>query len=120
MAEGGNNQEQVDYGPHDDDTFDVWVELGALNPDEQRFFDFSPIKRYEKKLKSSSPEANKLIRTPLDALMADEIPGVTPDSCITTTVFHHERGLNKRIIRAVISVEQSSGNVDMTLEKETW
>jgi hypothetical protein len=112
--------EPVDYGPHDESTFNVWVELGARNPDDQPILDFAPMNRYTKKLKSSSPEADLLIHTPLTALLADRIPGVTEESRVTTTVLHHERGLRKRIIRATISVEASTGDVSMELDKETW
>jgi hypothetical protein len=110
----------LDYGPHEEGTFNVWVELGARNPDDQGILEFAPMNRYTKKLKSSSPEADALIHNPLETLLADRIPGVTPESRITTTVLHHERGLRKRIIRASISVEASTGDVGMELDKETW
>jgi len=38
---------------------------------------------------------------------------------VTTLVLHHERGLNYRIIRAKATVEGSTGDVSMTLDKET-
>ncbi|HEY8171117.1 MAG TPA: hypothetical protein VIH24_08495 [Candidatus Limnocylindria bacterium] len=112
--------DEIDYGPHEAATFNTWVELGARNPDDQGVLEFAPMTRYTKKLKSSSPEAEALIHGPLQALLEDRIPGVTPESSITTTVLHHERGLRKRIIRATISVESSTGDVSMEFDKETW
>ena len=110
----------VDYGPHEEDTFNVWVELGAADPEQRRFLEYSPMRRYIKKVKSSSPEAEQLIHRPLDVLLEDRIPGVTKDSCITSTVLHHERGLDYRIMRATVNVEESSGDVAIEYDKETW
>ncbi len=114
------NSDEVDYGPHEEDTFNVWIEMGAIRNNEQRFLDHSPSRTYILKAKSSTPEAEQLIHEPLDALLAAEIPGVTQDSRITSTVVHHERGLRFRIIRAKATVEQSSGDVHIEYDKETW
>lgn len=113
-------EEEVDYSPHEEDTFDVWVALGAADPEQRRILEHSPLGRYEKKVKSSSPEAEALIHQPLRVLLNDRIPGVTPDSVITTTIHHHERGLNKKIIRAAITVDDTSGDVGLEFTKETW
>jgi hypothetical protein len=114
------DDETIDYGPYEADIFNVWVELGAADPDDQRVLHLSPMRRYIKNVKSSSPEANKLIHQPLRALLDEGIPGVTESSRITSTILHHERGLNKRIIRIAISVEEESGDVAMEFDKQTW
>lgn len=111
--------EKIDYSPHDEASFNVWVELGALDPEQQPFIEHAPMRRFIIKFKSSSPEAEAIIHQPLRVLIDHEVPGVTEESRITTVVLHHERGLNKKIIRATVSVEQSSGDVSMELDKET-
>ncbi|HEX7225463.1 MAG TPA: hypothetical protein VF367_07780 [Candidatus Limnocylindria bacterium] len=112
--------DEVDYGPHEDDTFNVWIEFGARDDTEARYLEHSPSRTFILKAKSSSDEAEQLLHEPLDALLAAEIPGVTPASRITSTVLHHERGLRYRIIRAKATVEQSSGDVHIEFDKETW
>jgi hypothetical protein len=111
--------EEIDYSPHDEASFNRWVELGALDPEQQPVIDHSPMRRFTIKFKSSSPEAEAIIHQPLGVLLEHRVPGVSKDSRITTVVLHHERGLNKKIIRATVNVEQSSGDVSMELDKET-
>lgn len=114
------NYEEIDYSPHDEASFNRWVELGALEPEQQSVIEHSPMKRFTVKFKSSSPEAEAIIHQPLDVLLEHGVAGVTEESRITTIVLHHERGLNFRVIRATANVEQSSGDVSLELDKETW
>jgi hypothetical protein len=110
--------DEVDYSPHEEDTFNAWVELGALDRDQQRFLDYDPIRRFIIKVKSSSDEAEALIHEPLGFLLAAEIPGVTPSSRITSVFNHHERGYRYRIIRAIAKVDQGTGDVTLDFDKE--
>ena len=109
-----------DYSPHDEASFNVWAELGVLDPGHQPVIEHSPMRRFTIKLKSSSPEAEAIIHQPLGVLLEDGVPGVSERSRISTVVLHHERGLNFRIIRATANVEQESGDVSLELDKETW
>ena len=122
QSQGGDDyaHQETDYGDHADDTFNVWVELGALNRDLQRVLDFSPMHRHIIKFKSSSPEAEEFIHDPLSALIAAGIPDVHAKSRVTSTILHHERGLRKRIIRAAVNVEAATGDVAIEYDKETW
>ena len=108
----------IDYSPHAADTFNVWIELGARRRGEQRVLSHSPLGRHEKKLRSSSREAEAMIHEPLKVLLADGIPGVRPDSRVTSTIHRHELGLRKRIIRVVASVDESNGDVSLEFHKE--
>lgn len=119
MEGNGGGYLDVDYSPHNDEDFNVWTELGALHPEEQHRLEDDPSRLYIIKVKSSSPEAEQLIHQPLAFLLEHSIPGVTEASRVTTLVLHHERGLNYRIIRAKATVEGSTGDVSMTLDKET-
>lgn len=114
-----DGHDEVDYAPHEEDTFNIWVELGALDRDQQRFLDHDPARRFIIKVKSSSPEAEDLIHEPLAFLLKREVPGVTPESRITSTFLRHERGYRRRIIRAAATVDQTSGDVDLEFDKET-
>lgn len=114
------NYEEVDYSPHDEASFNRWAELGAMDREQQAVIEHSPMRRFTIKLKSSSPEAEEIIHQPLQVLLEHKVPGVTEESRITTIVLHHERGLNYRIIRATANVEQSTGDVSLELDKETW
>jgi hypothetical protein len=119
--------QDVDYSPHDDDSFNTWVELGALDPEQQPMIEHSPMRRFTIKFKSSSPEAEAIIHQPLGVLLEHGVPGVTEhgvpgvteESRITSVVLHHERGLNYKIIRVTANVEQASGDVSLEFDKET-
>jgi hypothetical protein len=119
MVDNGGDYTDVDYSPHHDEDFNVWTEIGALHPEEQHRLADDPSRMYIIKVKSSSPEAEQLIHQPLAFLLEHSIPDVNEESRVTTTVFHHERGLNYRIIRAKATVEGGTGDVSMTLDKET-
>ena len=113
-------KEQIDYSPYEEDSFNVWVELGALDSAQQDLLANDPLHRYVFHVKSSSPEAEELIHAPLDVLLAHEVPGVHEASRITTTVINHHLGLRYRIIRASATVDDSSGDVALQLHKQTW
>ncbi len=112
--------DEVDYSPHEESSFNVWVELGARDPAQESILDNSPYIEYTIKVKSSSPEAEQLIHEPLEYMLEHRIPGVTKSSRVTSTINHHERGMRYRIIRATARVEKSSGDVLLTYDKETW
>jgi hypothetical protein len=109
--------EEVDYSPHDDSTFNVWVRLGAADPDQQSILDNSPLDRHEIKLKSSSPEAEQMIHEPLGVLIAAEIPRVTERSRIDSHIPNHHIGLRYRIIRVLATVDDD-GNVSLQYDKQ--
>jgi hypothetical protein len=111
--------QDVDYSPHDDDSFNTWVELGALDPEQQPMIEHSPMRRFTIKFKSSSPQAEAIIHQPLQVLLEHDVAGVTEESRITSVVLHHERGLNYKIIRVTANVEQASGDVSLEFDKET-
>ncbi len=119
MVENGGGYLDVDYSPHHDEDFNVWTEVGALHPEDQHRLENDPSRSYIIKVKSSSPEAEQLIHQPLAFLIEHGIDDVHEGSRVTTTVFHHERGLNYRIIRAKATVEGDTGDVSMTIDKET-
>ena len=86
----------IDYSPHAAaPPSNVWVELGARRRGDQRVLSHSPLGRHEKKLQSSSREAEAMIHEPLKVLLADGIPGVRPDSRVTSTIYRHELGLRE-------------------------
>jgi hypothetical protein len=108
-----------DYSPHEDVSFNTWVELGALDPEQQPMIEHSPMRRFTIKFKSSSPQAEAIIHQPLQVLLEHDVAGVTEESRITSVVLHHERGLNYKIIRVTANVEQASGDVSLEFDKET-
>lgn len=112
--------DEVDYEPHDESTFDRWIELGALDQDDQRVLEHSPLRRFEIKLKSSSDEAERMLHEPLQELLDHKIPGVQGESRVESHVHRHERGMRRRIIRVIASVDQGSGDVVLNYDKETW
>jgi len=112
--------EEIDYSPYEEDSFNVWVELGARHSDQQHRLANDPLHRYVFQVKSSSPEAEELIHAPLEVLLAHQIPGVHEASRITTTVTNHHLGLRYRIIRASATVDDSSGDVALQIHKQTW
>jgi hypothetical protein len=113
-------KDEVDYSPYEEDSFNVWVELGALDQGQQHLLANDPLHRYVFHVKSSSPEAEDLIHEPLGVLLAHDVPGVHEGSRITTTVVNHHLGLRFRIIRATATVDDSSGDVALELHKQTW
>jgi hypothetical protein len=100
-------------------SFGIWVEIGAKNPDQQRFLDVGLSVTWERREPSGSPWVMRLLRNPVPALREAGVPGVHKDSRVTTTILHHHRGLFKKIIRIKATVEQQTGDVALELDKET-
>jgi hypothetical protein len=108
------------YTDEEQQAFGRWVELGAKDPELQRFLDGSLSRRWERREPSGSKWVFDLLRDPRAVLgEAREIEGVTEDSRVTTTILHHERGLKKKVIVTTVTVEQQSGDVSMVIDKET-
>ena len=115
-----DDQQYDDYTPEERASFGVWVELGARNPDQQPFLDVGLSRRWERRDESGSPWIkNELLMNPVKALMKEEVPGVHEGSRITTTILHHHRGLERKIILTTVTVEKHTGDVSMVIDKET-
>jgi hypothetical protein len=99
-------------------SFGITVELGAKNPDEQQFIDVGKSDRWERREPSGSGWVIKLLRNPVKILMQEGVPYVREDSKVTTVILHHERGLEKKIIRIAAVVERHSGDVALEIDKE--
>jgi hypothetical protein len=113
-------EQQPDYSQEELDTFGTWVELGARDPDQQRFLDGSLSRRWERREPSGSEWVIELLREPIPMLRESEaLEGITEASRVTTTILHHERGLRRRVIVMTATVEQHSGDVSLVIDKET-
>ena len=99
-------------------SFGITVELGAKNPDEQQFIDVGKSDRWERREPSGSGWVIKLLKNPVKILMEAGVPYVREDSKVTTVILHHERGLEKKIIRITATVERHSGDVALEIDKE--
>jgi hypothetical protein len=51
--------------------------------------------------------------------MREHVPGVHPQSRMTTTILHHHRGLERKIIVLSATIEQQTGDVSLVVDKET-
>lgn len=112
-------QEQPDYSQEEQETFGTWVELGARDPEQQRYLAGSLSRRWERREPSGSEWVMELLRDPVAQLLeSDALEGVTESSTITTTILHHHRGLRKRVIVMTATVEQHSGDVSLVIDKE--
>lgn len=100
-------------------SFGIWVELGAKDPEKQPYLDVGLSGRWERREPSGSEWVKKLLMNPIPVLMQERVPGLHPRSTLTTTILHHHRGLEKRIIRITVTVEQQSGDAHMEIDKET-
>lgn len=116
--EQGTDDEGL-YSEEERASFGVWVELGARDPDQQRLLDVGLSQKWERRDPSGSPWVMSLLRNPIRTLMQAGVPGVTEDSRITTTILHHHRGLEKKIIRTTVTVESHSNDVAIEIDKET-
>jgi hypothetical protein len=99
-------------------SFGITVELGAKNPDEQRFIDVGKSDRWERREPSGSGWIIKLLKDPVKVLMDEGVKYVHEHSKVTTVILHHERGLSKKIIRTTATVERQSGDVALEIDKE--
>jgi hypothetical protein len=116
MAKGGQD---ADYTQEERDSFGIWVELGARDPEQQWIVAGSLSVRWERREPSGSPWVQELLLDPLPVLRREKVPGVHERSRITTTILHHHRGLKKKIIVTTATVEQQTGDVSLVLDKET-
>lgn len=83
-----------------------------------------PFTFYFAKFKSGSDELTELVMDPLNSLSgggpageALQLPGVKPETKITTTLFGHERTLKARMMYAVAAVDDQDGSVSLTGHK---
>jgi hypothetical protein len=60
-----------------------------------------------------------LLRNPVPVLMREKVPYVHERSRVTTTILHHHRGLEKKIIVMTATVEEQTGDVSLVIDKET-
>lgn len=111
--------DEGEYTPEELDGMNQWWPL------EHEKLTSGPIKFYYAKFKSGSEQSNKLIMDPRSALkgdMGEDFPalaGVTDTTCITSTIFHHERTLNLRLRVVVAAVDPQDDSVELTSYKVT-
>jgi hypothetical protein len=60
-----------------------------------------------------------LLKNPIPVLMRERVPGIHARSRLRTTILHHHRGLEKKIIRIAVTVEQQTGDGEIEIDKET-
>ena len=112
--------EQPDYTDEEQAAFGVWVELGARDPRQQPLLDVGLSTRWERREPSGSGWIIRLLRDPIRVLVGEEkVPGMTEDSNITTTILHHQRGLEHRVIVLRATVERHTGDTSLVIDKET-
>ncbi len=119
---GGTDQyeEPPHYTDEEQAAFGVWVELAARDPSQQPLLDVGLSRRWERREPSGSGWIIRLLRDPIRILVGEEeVPGMTRDSSITTTILHHERGLERRVIVLRATVEQHTGDTSLVIDKET-
>ena len=112
-------RKRSDYSREERRGFGIWVELGARDPDQQWIVDGSLSVRWERREPSGSRWIRKFLMNPLPVLLAEKVPGLHERSRITTTILHHHRGLERRIIVMRATVEQQTGDASIVLDKET-
>lgn len=117
--------ERATYTQQEEDGFGTWVELGARDPELQWILDGSLSRRWERREASGSDWVMNLLLEPRERLLEEQghddrgPAGITEDSLVTTTILHHHRGLRYRVIVTTLTVEQSSGDVSLVIDKET-
>lgn len=114
-----DDEQQVEYTPEELASFGIWVELGARNPDQQALLDGSLSVKWERREPSGSEWVFDLLKNPIPVLVREHVPGVHPQSRMTTTILHHHRGLQRKIIVVSATIEQQTGDVALVLDKET-
>jgi hypothetical protein len=119
VAKNSNESTEAEYTPEELASFGIWVEIGARDPDQQQFLDVGLSVTWERREPSGSPWVMKLLRNPVPVLKQAGVPGVHDGSRVTTTILHHHRGLEKKIIRVRVVVEGQTGDVALELDKET-
>jgi hypothetical protein len=106
------------YTKREEGSFGIWVELGARDPGQQPLLDIGRSSRWERREPSGSPWVFELLKNPIKILRQEGVKGVHAKSRVTTTILHHHRGLEKKIIKISVTIEQSSGDVALELDKE--
>lgn len=119
MADEQQQQQDDEYTPEEREAFGKWVELGAKQSDLQRFLDVGMSIRWERREPSGSPFVMDLLRNPVAVLLREKVPHVRERSRVTTTILHHHRGLERRIIVMTATVEEETGDVSLVIDKET-
>lgn len=119
MARKTSNPRKARYTPEELASFGIWVEIGAKNPDQQPYLDVGLSDRWERREPSGSEWVIDLLKNPIRELRKEKVLGVTLRSRVTTTILHHHRGLEKKIIRIAATIERHSGDVAMEIDKET-
>jgi hypothetical protein len=114
-----SSAEEPDYSEDERASFGIWVPLGAKDPDQQRFLDIGLSIPWERREPSGSPWVRALLMNPLPLLLRERVPGLTPRSRLRTTILHHHRGLEKKIIRITVRVEEQTGDGEIEIDKET-
>lgn len=113
------SSEEPDYSEEELASFGIWVPLGAKDPAQQPLLDVGLSIKWERREPSGSEWVKKLLMNPIPLLMQEKVPGLHPRSHLTTVILHHHRGLEKKIIRIAVTVEQQSGDAHMEIDKET-
>lgn len=115
-----SGSEPPDYTQEEQAAFGVWVELGARDPRQQPLLEVGLSGRWERREPSGSGWVIRLLRDPIKVLVREEkVPGMTENSNITTTILHHERGLEHRVIVLRATVERHTGDTSLVIDKET-
>jgi hypothetical protein len=115
----GKTTTKSPYKPEELASFGVWVPLGAKDPEQQKFLDVGLSIKWERREPSGSEWVFDLLKNPIPVLRRERVPGITANSHLTTTILHHHRGLEKKIIRITVTVEQQSGDGTIEIDKET-
>lgn len=114
-----DDEQQVEYTEQELASFGTWIELGARDPGQQPFLDGSLSRKWERREPSGSEWVFDLLKNPIRVLRQEEVPGVHAQSRVTTTILHHHRGLERKIIVVSATIEQQTGDVALVLDKET-
>jgi hypothetical protein len=114
-----SSSEEADYSEEELASFGIWVPLGAKDTAQQPLLDVGLSIDWERREPSGSEWVKKLLMNPIPVLMQEKVPGLHPRSRLTTVIRHHHRGLEKKIIRIAVNVEQQSGDANMVIDKET-
>ena len=117
---GNSSQEEEElYTEEERASFGIWVPLGARDPDQQRFLDIGFSITWERREPSGSEWVMDLLKNPIPVLMRERVPGIHARSRLRTTILHHHRGLEKKIIRIAVTVERQTGDGEIEIDKET-
>lgn len=114
-----DTSDQSEYTPEELAAFGQWVELGAKDSAQQPFLDIGLSTEWVRREPSGSGWVMQLLRDPVGVLIEEKVPDVNPESRVTTTILHHHRGLERRVIVLKATVEKHTGDVVLVIDKET-